>query len=152
MLSQKNIMNERNYWIGVVSRAHVQIGVKGGFIQINHGKKAPLQKLHADDYLIIYSPRTEYPDGEILQSFTAIGKIISGKVYQVEMTSDFKPYRLDVKFYKSHEAPIKPLIESLEFIKNKEHWGAVFRFGSIKISEKDFVLISKAMNYNIDQA
>jgi hypothetical protein len=51
----------RNYWIGVVSREHVQNGVKGGFIQLNHGKKAPLQRLHAGDRLVMYSPRTAYP-------------------------------------------------------------------------------------------
>src|SRR3954454_6616402 len=81
-----------NYWIGVVSRAHVQIGVKGGFIQLNHGKKAPLQRLHAGDGLVMYSPRTDYPDGEPLQAFTAMGTISTGEIYQVEMTPDFKPY------------------------------------------------------------
>jgi hypothetical protein len=64
-------MVSRNHWIGVVSRAQVQIGVKGGSIQLNHGKKAPLEKLRAGDALVMYSPRTEYPDGELLQAFTA---------------------------------------------------------------------------------
>ena len=68
-------------WIGVVSRAHVEIGVKGGFIQLNHGKKVPLQKFRAGDGLVMYLPRTSYPDGEPLPSFTAIGTIVSGEVY-----------------------------------------------------------------------
>src|ERR1700730_10664879 len=109
-------MNPRNYWIGVVSRSHVQSGVKGGFIQLNHGKKASVQRLQAGDALAMYSPRTEYPDGEALQ------------VYQVEMSPDFKPYRVDVKFMKCEEAPIKPLLEKLSFIKGKTHWGAALRF------------------------
>ena len=108
---------DRSFWIGVVSRSHVQVGVKGGFIQLNHGKKAPLQRLHAGDGLILYSPRTSYPDGEALQSFTAIGTVTSGEIYQVEMTPEFKPYRVDVKFLKCHDTPIKPLIERLSFIK-----------------------------------
>jgi hypothetical protein len=33
----------RQFWIGIVSREHVQRGVEGGFIQRSHGKKAPLQ-------------------------------------------------------------------------------------------------------------
>ena len=61
-------MVSRNHWIGVVSRAQVQIGVKGGSIQLNHGKKAPLEKLRAGDALVMYSPRTEYPDGKLLQA------------------------------------------------------------------------------------
>lgn len=125
----------KNCWIGVISRAHVQLGIKGGFIQLNHGKKAPLQRLHAGDYIIIYSPRDAYPDGNVLQQFTAIGRIMTGDIYQVEMTPDFKPYRLDVRFLKCHETPIKPLIPSLSFIKNKTKWGAVFRFGHLKIPE-----------------
>jgi len=56
--------SERNFWIGVVSRSHVQVGVKGGFVQLGHGKKAPLQKFRPGDSLIMYSPRTAYPDGE----------------------------------------------------------------------------------------
>ena len=29
-------MTLRNHWIGVVSRSHVEIGVKGSFIQLSH--------------------------------------------------------------------------------------------------------------------
>ena len=135
----------RQFWIGVVSREHVQLGVKGGFIQLGHGKKAPLQRLHAGDALVMYSPRTAYPDGEPLQAFTAIGVVSTGKVYQVQMTEEFKPYRVDVRFLKAKEAPIKPLVDALSFIKSKTHWGAAFRFGQIKIPAEDFKLIAKAM-------
>jgi hypothetical protein len=138
-------MTSRNHWLGVVSRSHVQIGVKGGFIQLNHGKKAPLQKFRAADGLVIYSPRTSYPDGEPLQSFTAIGTIVSGEIYQVEMTPDFKPYRVKVQFSHCKEAPVEPLIRRLSFIRSKTHWGAAFRFGQLKIPAKDFALIAEAM-------
>ena len=135
----------RQFWIGVVSREHARLGVKGGFIQLGHGKKAPVQRLRAGDALVMYSPRTAYPDGEPLQAFTAIGVVSTGKVYQVQMTEDFKPYRVDVRFLKAKEAPIKPLIDALSFIKSKTHWGAAFRFGQIKIPAEDFKLIAKAM-------
>ena len=138
-------VSARNYWIGVVSRSHVQLGVKGGFMQLSHGKRAPLEKLRAGDGLVMYSPRTSYPDGEVLQSFTAIGVVTSGEIYQVEMTPDFKPYRLDVTFLESREAPIKPLVDGLSFIRNKTHWGAAFRLGQLKIPAEDFDLIAQAM-------
>jgi len=137
--------NLRTYWVGVVSRSHVEIGVKGGFIQLNHGRKAPLQKLHAGDGLVMYSPRTSYPDGEPLQSFTAIGSIASAEIYQVEMSPGFKPYRVDVRFSMCSEAPIKPLIDRLSFIRDKTHWGTAFRFGQLKIPTKDFAIIAEAM-------
>jgi hypothetical protein len=56
-------MNERNYWIGVVSRDHVAYGVDGGFTQLNHGKAAPLERMRAGDGFAFYSPRATYPDG-----------------------------------------------------------------------------------------
>lgn len=138
-------MSARRYWVGVVSRSHVQVGVKGGFIQLSHGKKAPLQKLHAGDGLVMYSPRTSFPDGEALQAFTAIGVVTSGEIYQVEMSPDFKPYRVNVQFLECQEVSIKPLIDQLSFIKSKLHWGAAFRFGQVKIPAADFALIAEAM-------
>jgi hypothetical protein len=136
---------ERNFWIGVVSHSHVRLGVAGGFIQLSHGKKAPLQRLRAGDGLVMYSPRTDYPGGEPLQAFTAIGVVISSEIYQVEMSPDFHPYRVDVRFLECHEAPIRPLIDELSFIRSKDHWGAAFRFGQVRIPAEDFRLIAAAM-------
>ena len=73
----------RNYWIGVVSKEHVDMGVAGGYTQVNHGKAGPLERMRAGDGFAFYSPRTSYPDGEPLQAFTAIGRIRNGTVYQV---------------------------------------------------------------------
>ena len=75
-------MNERNYWIGVVSKDHVAIGVDGGFMQLNHGKAGPLERMRAGDGFAYYSPRTSYPDGAPLQAFTALGRIRDGTVFQ----------------------------------------------------------------------
>jgi hypothetical protein len=138
-----------NYWIGVVSHSHVQRGVAGGFAQMNHGKQAPLKRMKAGDGLIYYSPREAYPDGAPLQAFTALGFIRSGEVYPHDMTPDgvpgFVPWRIDVDYLPAQCAPIKPLIAQLDFITDKTHWGAVFRFGQLKISEADFRKIAAAM-------
>lgn len=135
----------RNCWIGVVSRSHVLMGVSGGFIQLDHGKKAALLRLKAGDMLAIYSPRESYPDGPALQAFTAIGSVRTGEVYQVEKPPEFTPYRVDVEFFGCVDAPFKPLVERLAFIRSKTHWGAAFRFGCIKVPEADFALIADAM-------
>ncbi len=135
-------------WIGVVSREHSFRGVKGDFIQLNHGKKAALQRMRANDFLAIYSPRTSYPDGEPLQKFTAIGVVKTGEPYQVRVSRDFEPYRTGVVFLKGTEAPIKPLVEKLSFIRDKTHWGAAFRFGYVRIPSADFEHIAVAMGVN----
>lgn len=118
-----------NYWIGVVSRSHVQRGLAGGFAQMNHGKQAPLQ------------------------AFTAIGFVRSGDVYLYDMTLEgspgFVPWRIDVDYLPAQAASIKPLIKDLNFISNKTHWGAAFRFGQVKIDEADFLRIALAMGCDL---
>lgn len=138
-----------NCWIGVVSRSHVLLGVAGGFAQMNHGKHAPLKRMKAGDGLVYYSPREAYPDGAPLQAFTAIGFIRTGEVYAHDMTADgvpgFVPWRIDVDYLSAQSTPIQPLITQLDFIRDKTHWGAAFRFGQLRIGEADFLKIAAAM-------
>lgn len=135
------------YWCGVVSKEHVIRGVEGSFIQLNHGKKAALARMKAGDGFVFYSPRMSYPEGAPLQAFTALGHVKTGEIYQHQMSADFCPYRLDVAFDETlNDAPIKPLIAKLDFIKDKTHWGATFRYGMVQISAQDFELIERAMN------
>ena len=54
--------------------------------------------------------------GEPLQEFTALGTITGKAPYQVEMSPDFRPWRLDVAFQAVTPAPIRPLLEELSFI------------------------------------
>src|SRR6266478_946092 len=62
-------------WINTVSRDHVERGVRGRFTQANHGKPHMLRKMARGDWIVFYSPKTVYPDGEPLQAFTAIGEV-----------------------------------------------------------------------------
>lgn len=82
--------------------------------------------------------------GEPLQAFTALGRVADDEVYQVEMEPGFVPWRRNVEFVECVHTPIRPLIDQLTFIKNKQRWGYVFRFGLFEISEQDFELIKRA--------
>ena len=140
-------MDLHNYWIGVVSKDHVEIGVAGSFTQLNHGKAAPLERMRAGDGFAFYSPRAAYPDGPPLQAFTAIGRVRDGVVYQAGQPNGqgFAPFRLGVDYLPARDAPIRPLIEDLSFIRSKSHWGAAFRFGFLRVPASDFALIAAAM-------
>ena len=138
-------MTTRNYWIGVVAKNHVALGVAGGFTQVNHGKAGPLERMRAGDGFAFYSPRIAHPDGPPLQAFTAIGRIRDGRVYQADAGGDFRPFRLDVDYLPATDAPVKPLIDGLSFIRSKTHWGAAFRFGFLRVPEEDFARIAAAM-------
>ncbi len=139
-------MTERSFWVGVVSKDHVDLAVAGGYTQLNHGKAGPLERMHAGDGFAFYSPRSSYPGGESLQAFTAIGRIRTGTVYQAaEGAEGARPFRLDVDYLPAQPALVKPLIEQLSFIRSKTHWGAAFRFGVARVPADDFALIAAAM-------
>ena len=138
-------MTPRQYWIGVVAKDHVGIGVQGGFTQLNHGKAGPLERMRAGDGLAYYSPRTNHPGGAPVQAFTAIGRIAEGEIFQAEPDAGFRPFRRPVDYLSAREAPIKPLIDELTFIRSKQHWGAAFRFGFLRVPEDDFARIAAAM-------
>ncbi len=61
------------------------------------------------------------------------------------MGNGFAPVRRDVAFLDAREAPIRPLIGDLGFIRNKKAWGSVFRFGQLSVPREDFVVIATAM-------
>ena len=136
------------YWINTISKDHVMVGKKSGFVQAGHGKKAPVEKLQAGDRMIFYSPKTSLQNGKPVQAFTAVAKIKERDVYQVIVNDNFQPYRKDAEYEPCREVPIRPLIEQLEFITDKKHWGFKFRFGLFEINRHDFDLIYKSMKSN----
>jgi len=133
-------------WINTVSRSHVERGVAGGFTQANHGKPHMLKRMRRGDWIVFYSPRTDFPDGEPLQAFTAIGEVTDDEPYEVEMSEHFHPWRRNVDFAPLNETPIRPLIDDLDFIEDKTRWGYRFRFGVFEISEHDLSVIRAAMS------
>ncbi len=134
-----------HYWIGVASREHVQMGVAGGFSQLCHGKAGPLRRMAVGDGLIYYSAQEKFGEPMLCQQFTAIGKVAGGEVYPFEMFPGFAPYRRNIRFLDANNVPIRPLIERLEFIKDKTHWGYAFRYGHLEIPRADFELIAAQM-------
>lgn len=133
------------FWINTVSRNHVQRAVSGGFTQANHGKPHMLRKMRKDDWIVFYSPKTDYPQGEPLQAFTAVGQVTDDEVYQEDLNPEFNPWRRRMRFLPCTETPIRPLLDHLEFIENKAKWGSRFRFGVFEINEHDFDVLRAAM-------
>jgi len=133
------------YWINTVSRDHVVRGKEGQFTKANHGRPTGLKKVGRGDYIAFYSPRTELTGGETVQSFTGVAVVTDEKAYQEPVTPDFHPWRRHVEYLPATDAPIRPLIDELEFIRNKKSWGFTFRRGFFEINEGDFQKIAQAM-------
>ncbi|MCG6858401.1 MAG: EVE domain-containing protein [Salaquimonas sp.] len=133
------------YWIGVASRDHVKIGEAGGFCQLGHGKHAPVKRLAPGDGIIYYAPRERLGDGDPVQAFVAIGRIRPGEAYLATQSEMFQPWRRDVDYFPSVEAPIRPLLGNLSFTEGRKNWGYAFRRGVFEVSRSDFHRIAQAM-------
>jgi hypothetical protein len=142
-------MSTRRYWIGVAAANHIARGKAGGFMQVNHGKEAPLKRLQPGDVIAYYSPVREFGGKDSLKAFTALGLVKPCAPYQGDMGGGFVPFRRDVDWLDVQEAAIVPLLQSLSFTKGQSHWGYKFRFGLFEISESDMAVIGEAMGASL---
>lgn len=135
------------YWIAVASAEHARRG-KAGFMQVNHGKAAPLKRIHPGDGVTYYSPTVTFGGKDKLQAFTLVGRVKEGEIYEGQM-GDWTAHRRDVDWADAKEAPIAPLLDTLDFTAGQANWGYKLRFGLFEISEHDFKLIAGAMGVSV---
>jgi predicted RNA-binding protein len=133
------------YFLICASKDHVQEAVAGGFAQAGHGREDYMNMLSKGDWVVFYSSKDKLDQGKPLQKFTAIGQVTDEEPYQSEVSSKFKPYRRTLEYITCQEADIRPLLDHLSFIKNKQTWGYYLLSGFRKLSKVDFERIQKAM-------
>ena len=138
-------MASQGNWIAVASAEHVRRGRAEGFMQVNHGKAAPLKRIVPGSRIAYYSPTHTFGGKDRLQAFTAIGVVKDGEPYQGDMGGGFKPFRREVRWLKAETAPIQPLLQKLEFSAGVKNWGQKFRFGLFSIGDHDMQVIAHAM-------
>jgi EVE domain len=136
-------------WVAVASAEHVRVGRAEGFMQICHGKGAPLRRISAGDWVVYYSPTETFGGKDRLQAFTAIGVVEPGAPYQAEMDSGFHPFRRNVRWIRSAETPIRLLLEDLTFSAGNKNWGYKLRFGLFEIDRQDMRKIARAMGASL---
>jgi hypothetical protein len=135
-------------WLGVVSRDHVQRGVRLGIAQIGHGKNAGLSRMRAGDGLVYYSPREALDDRRPLRAFTAIGRIADDEVWQAD-EEGFTPWRRRVEYDAgAAEVPLVQLEADLDLTQGP-NWGYPLRRGLVELSPHDFGRIASAMGSGI---
>ncbi len=131
------------HWIAVASAEHARRG-KVGFMQVNHGKAAPLRRISPGDGVVYYSPTESFGGKDKLRAFTLIGRVKDGDIYPGEM-GGWTAYRRSVDWSDAHDAPITPLLDQLDFTAGKTNWGYQMRFGLFEITAHDFGVIAGAM-------
>lgn len=143
-------------WLAVASAEHVALGRAQGFMQVCHGKRAPLRRLQAGDRVVYYSPTHSagraFGGKDRLQAFTALGVVAEGDPFAFDMGGGFVPYRRRVNWLPAHEQAIQPLLDQLQFTAGVRNWGYQLRFGLLTLSEPDMDLITTAMASAITSA
>jgi hypothetical protein len=134
----------QKYWINVIPKTEALRRVEESITQ-SEGLEAHLDRMQKDDMIIFYSPRALPDATEKLQTFTGLGQIADDIIYRVELSPELKSFRRKVNFRKVKETPLRPLIQHLSFIRNKKHWGFIFKLNLIQIPKEDFDIISEAM-------
>jgi hypothetical protein len=135
----------RQNWIGVASAEHVRNGRQSGVMQLCHGKAAPLKRAQPGDVIAYYSPTITFRGKDKCQAFTALGIVRAGEPYPFDMGGGFCPFRRDVDWLETHDAPIAPLLDALDFTRGRRNWGYQLRFGIFAVSDHDMALIAAAM-------
>ena len=143
----------RNNWIAVASAEHARRGCAlpaQGYMQVCHGKRAPLQRVAPGDRVAYYAPALTMGGKDKLQSFVSIGLVQPGEPYAFDAGGGFVPYRRDVAYVPAAESRIAPLLDRLELASDRARWGYQFRFGLFTISAHDMALIAKAMQVDLN--
>lgn len=129
-------------WLGVVSADHVARAVELGIAQLGHGKRAPLARLSAGDWLVYYSPKTSMVDGSPLQAFTAVGEVVDAEIWQADEGS-FQPFRRRIRYLRPARA--LPIAEVPLDLTSSPNWGYQLRRGLLPLTDGDLEAIREGM-------
>lgn len=132
-------------WIAVASADHVLRGRAEGFMQVCHGKPAPLRRLRPGDRVVYYSPTRTMGGHEPVRAFTAVGTVKAGAPYLFDMGGGFVPWRRDMDWCAADAAPIAPLLPLMAWTTGQRNWAYPLRFGLLAISQPDLACIAQAM-------
>lgn len=143
-----SLAQARRNWIAVACREHALRGCAQpdqGFMQVCHGRRAPLQRLEPGDRVVVYSPTHTMGGKDKVQAFVAAGLVLPGQPYPFDMGGGFVPHRRDVAYLPVQPARIEQLLDDLEFVENRQRWGYKFRFGLFEVGPTDMRRILHVM-------
>jgi hypothetical protein len=142
--AQPNVsVRPRRFWIVVIGADAAAALAAHGHLQLGSGKAGPLERMRGGDGFALYSPRAG-ARREAVQAFTAIGRVRDAPI-EIAGGAPDGAFRRAAEYLPACAAPIRPLLPELTFIRNPAQWGAVFRFGVVRVPDADFARIARAM-------
>lgn len=150
------------YWVAVMSKDQVSDAIKKGYCEFKNGSKLPFKQVNPHSWFVYYSPGTKSLKeireegkeiGERVQAFTAIGQVLPGEPYSIDLGNDNVVYRRHARYVpNTTDAPIFPLMGKLSIFKSLskyELWGIPLRKGLVEVLKSDFFMLCEAMNIDM---
>ncbi len=142
-------MTIESAWLAVVSAEHTHLAVAGGFVQLNHGKRPGVARLHRGDGFVIYSPTDRYGDKTPLRAFTALGTVADDTPYQAAPMSmgprgTIAPWRRHITFAPVTPIPLTDITTQLH-LTTQPNWGHQLRRGLVPLTPEDFAVLQTAL-------
>jgi hypothetical protein len=132
-------------WIAVISADHAATAAREGFFACSHGGGRAAARPAKGDRFVYYAPRERYGDGDPVQAFVALGRILDDSPYPRAIAGLEAQVRR-AAYEPVARAAVRPLIPRLGFVRDKgSHWGMAFRRGLFAVPPEDFATIEAAM-------
>ncbi|MFO1144176.1 MAG: EVE domain-containing protein [Amaricoccus sp.] len=132
-------------WIAVISADHAAAAARDGFFACSHGDGRAAARPSLGDRFAYYAPREGLGEGEPVQAFVALGRILDAAP-SPRTIGGFEAQVRQAEYEPVGRVPVRPLLPALGFLRDKgSHWGMAFRRGLFAVSEEDFAVVERAL-------
>lgn len=133
------------YWLVVQPLDRARGMVSAGHVQVPWATYEVMAAIGLSDGIALYSPRERNPEGEPLRAFTGVGRVADAQPWRPGgRAADIWRRRVDWE-PDAQMAPMRPLRDVLDFIRQDRYWGEQLRRGILEISRRDFEVIADAV-------
>ena len=129
----------------MISADHAAAAARDGFFACSHGDGRAAARPATGDRFAFYAPRERRGEGEPVQAFVALGRILDDRPAP-RLIGRFEAQVRRAAYEPAGRAPVRPLLPRLSFLRDRgSHWGMAFRRGLFAVPEDDFDTIAAAL-------
>jgi len=140
----------KNYWVFPITEDNHLVCLKHKVVGAKKNNTRIFQVKYGDIILFyisrMYLNKMGYPVKQFHSVVQCNGPSYEAARDSIDIFGSVYSQHLPIKIINRKKCDIKPLINKLSFIKNKENWGSAFLSGMRKISKSDYDIILNAFD------
>lgn len=134
-----------SYWLCNAAQEHVDIVKNKGYHQLNMGPKEPLEKMHAGDWILYYSPTILFEKPETTcHTFSGISCLTDNHVYPQDPNNPIR-WRRNAQYYHCKPHHVQEFHHHVEFLHKYDNWLDALKETIFKISPQDFLTVAQTI-------